>query len=106
MNDKIFIDVFQFDYELILKWHLIPLNINKLLIQLPFDDSLFLKGCNKAIITRLLRDFKFKNPACSYAVKILDNRDPTMQPHMTEDFVKKLLENLLKFVKIVEISRN
>ena len=29
-----------------------------------------------------------------------------MQPHMTEDFVKKLLENLLKFVEIVEISRN
>ena len=29
-----------------------------------------------------------------------------MQPHMAEDFVKKLLENLLKFVEIVEISRN
>lgn len=57
-------------------YHIKPFTTNKLLTELLFHKSLFLKDGEKSLLKKFLKTMH------SFAVEIKDNRNPTIQLHI------------------------
>ena len=71
------LEKFPFHEDLFSKSLRKPFTIQKLLRELLFNKSLFLKGDKNSIVTSFSR--AFKNFLCSYEFKVLPNRNSTIQ---------------------------